>query len=69
MSNIKEIKAWYGESDIATPVNYAGVWVNQNEKAFPESNMFDNNPSTIWQSAKEYQLKIKIIGVEFKVIL
>ena len=69
MSKIKEIKTWYGETDIATLVNYAGVWVDQNNNVYPESKMFDKNPSSIWQSAKEYQQEVKIIGVEFKVIL
>ena len=61
---MKVLKTWYGEADIATLVNYAGVLDHKNN-IYNESKMFDNDPTTFWHSSKS---KEKIIGVEFKVI-
>ena len=66
LSSLKVLKTWYGEADIATLVNYAGVYDDPNI-VYNESKMFDNDPTTLWISNQEYKLKEKIIGVEFKV--
>ena len=64
---MKTFKIWYGESDIATLVNHAGSWVQEDGLIRKESRMFDNDPNTFWHADGD-TFKEKIIGVEFKVI-
>ena len=68
MSKLKVLKTWYGEADIATLVNHAGFWVSKDGIEHDESRIFDNDPETIWHSDPDFESKVKIIGVEFKVI-
>ena len=60
-----EERIWYGETEIATISNDAGIW--DGKKNFELSNMFDSDATTSWYSAKEARTRTKTITVDFLV--
>ena len=54
---------WYGESELATISNDAGIW----EGDFELSNIFDNDASTSWHSGYASMRREKIITIDFHV--
>ena len=59
---ISGYSVWYGEEDIATVKNEAGIWNDDYEVA----NMFDSDDNTLWHSAGSFEFGPKTMGVEFK---
>ena len=58
-----EERIWYGETEIATASNDAGIW----DGNFVLSNMFDSDATTSWHSANINVGRIKIITIDFLV--
>lgn len=58
-----EERIWYGETEIATVSNYAGMW----DGNFVLSNMFDSDATTSWHSANINVGRIKRITINFLV--
>ena len=64
-ANFREgpLLVWHGERDIATIINEAGEYSKNNLL----SNMFDDNPNTMWHSGGEFNNKPKSLKIQFRV--
>ena len=58
-----EERIWYGETEVATISNDAGIWNSVTEL----SNIFDDDATTSWHSAAVNEDKTKIITIDFLV--
>ena len=58
-----EERIWYGETEVATITNDAGIWNSVTEL----SNIFDDDATTSWHSAAVNEDKTKIITIDFLV--
>ena len=58
-----EERIWYGDSEVATVSNDAGIW----DGNYVLSNMFDNDARTSWHSAESNEGRTKTITIDFLV--
>ena len=60
---------WYGDTEIADVVNQAGIY--NHDEQYNTGKMFDENPSTFWQSpiCRKYWYKIFKNGIYEKYLV